>query len=65
MPSWLSTSGWRINPAAIYRYPVSRRTTLWTALSWTHGYGMYRRVKDHPVDNPNTTSWGAGVTHFF
>ncbi|WP_226960374.1 porin [Sutterella faecalis] len=61
----LSTSGWRINPAAIYRYPVSRRTTLWTALSWTHGYGMYRRVKDHPVDNPNTTSWGAGVTHFF
>ena len=44
---------------------MSRRTTLWTALSWTHGYGMYRRVKDHPVDNPNTTSWGAGVTHFF
>ena len=61
----LSTSGWRINPAAIYRYPISRRTTLWTALSWTHGYGMYRRVKDHPIDNPNATTWGAGVTHFF
>lgn len=64
-PQNLSTTGWRINPAMIYRYPLSKHTRLWTALTWSHGYGMYRNVKNAPADSPNATTWGAGLLHTF
>ena len=61
------TSGWRLNPAAIWRRPLSHRTTLWTAASWTHGWGMYGQVRADPTrpDNPDCWTWGAGITHTF
>lgn len=58
-------SGWRLNPAFIYRYPVSIRTTLWTSASWTHGWGMFKDVAEDAYDDPNTTTWGCGLTHYF
>ncbi len=64
-PEGLSTTGWRINPAVIYRYPLSKHTRLWTSVTWTHGYGMYRRVKQTPADAPNATTFGAGLLHSF
>lgn len=64
-PKNLSTTGWRINPAVIYRYPLSKHTRLWTSVTWSHGYGMYRRVKDAPADTPNATTFGAGLLHSF
>ena len=61
------TTGWRLNPAAIWRRPLSSRTTVWTAGSWSHGWGMYRQVANDASrpDNPNCWTWGAGLTHTF
>ena len=58
-------SGWRINPGAIYRYPLSKRTTLWASASWSHGWQMYKQVKGGMYAEPNTTTWGAGITYTF
>lgn len=59
------TVGYRVSPAAIYRYPFSKRTTLWSAVSWSHGWGMYKDVKSTALDQPTATTWGLGLTHTF
>ena len=57
--------GWRISPATIYRYFLSKRTHVWAAASMTHGTGIYERARNHAADPLKTVDFGAGLTHHF
>lgn len=64
-------SGYRINPAFIWRHKLSKRMTLWTAASWSHGWGVYDRIdnsdaqRSTKLDRVNVTTYGVGATYFF
>ncbi len=65
------TKGWRINPALIWRHKLSKRFTIYTAASWSHGTGVYDRIdntsatRSTKLDRVNVTTYGVGFNYFF
>ncbi len=57
--------GWRISPAAIYRYHFSKRTHLWAAVSLTHGTGLYEGARNSAIDPAKSVDYGLGLVHHF
>lgn len=60
-----SRDGYRVSPAAIYRYYFSRRTHLWAAASTTYGNGIYKATRNSTLDPAKTVDFGAGLVHKF
>ena len=60
-----SRDGYRVSPAAIYRYYFSRRTHLWAAASTTYGNGIYKAARNSTLDPAKTVDFGAGLVHKF
>lgn len=65
------TTGWRINPALIWRHKLSKHLAVYSAVTWSHGTGVYDRIdnsnpnRSTRFDRVNVTTYGAGMTYFF
>lgn len=57
--------GWRVNPAAIYRYYLSKRTHVWAAASTTQSGGLYKKSRSFQADPTKAWDVGTGLVHHF
>lgn len=57
--------GWRVNPAAIYRYYLSKRTHVWAAASTTQSCGLYKKSRSFQADPTKAWDVGTGLVHHF
>ncbi len=57
--------GWRVIPAAIYRYYLSKRTHVWAAASVSESGGLYEKARHFEADPSRAWDLGAGLVHHF
>lgn len=57
--------GWRVIPAAIYRYYLSKRTHIWAAASVSESGGLYEKARHFEGDPSKAWDLGAGLVHHF
>lgn len=57
--------GWRVIPATIYRYYLSKRTHFWAAASTSQSGGLYKKAREFEKDPTKAWDVGAGLVHHF
>jgi hypothetical protein len=57
--------GWRVIPATIYRYYLSKRTHFWASASTSQSGGLYKKAREFEKDPTKAWDVGAGLVHHF
>lgn len=59
------SEGWRVIPATIYRYYLSKRTHFWASASTSQSGGLYKKAREFEKDPTKAWDVGAGLVHHF
>ena len=55
--------GWRVIPATIYRYYLSKHTHFWASASTSQSGGLYKKAREFEKDPTKAWDVGAGLVH--
>lgn len=59
------SEGWRVIPATIYRYYLSKHTHFWASASTSQSGGLYKKAREFERDPTKAWDVGAGLVHHF